>query len=382
MENQKKKILFITGTRADYGKLKPLMKAVEENDSCELYIFVGGMHLLSLFGSTYTEVIKDEYKNIHIAHGLEHSDKMSKNLGNTITHLTKYVDDIHPDMIVVHGDRIDALAGAIVGALNNITVAHIEGGEVSGTIDESIRHAISKFAHLHLVANEDAKRRIIQLGEESESIFVMGSPDIDIMVGDTLPVLDDVKKRYEIGFDDYGILIYHPVTTEYGSAGKKIKTVTDAVLKSNKNYIVIYPNNDLGFEIILDEYSRFKNNKNFTVYPSMRFEYFLTLLKNADFIVGNSSVGIREASIYGIPTIDIGDRQSGRYNSDVLKNIQHAKEDVGDILAAIDRVDKYRIKQMHFGQGDSTEKFIEIISNDDIWNKSLQKKFIDLGIND
>lgn len=378
MPKIKKKIVFVTGTRADYGKLKSPMKAVEENEDFELYVFVTGMHLFSIFGNTYEEVIKEGYKNVYVAHGLTHSDKMSANIGNTITHFTGYIDNIKPDLIVVHGDRADALAGAIVGALNNIAVAHVEGGEVSGTIDESIRHAISKFAHLHFVSNEDSKKRIIQLGEDVANIFVIGSPDVDIMLTKNLPSISEVKKHYEIPFSNYGILIFHPVTTEYGEIGGKIKRVVDAVLKSKKKFIVIYPNSDLGFEIILNEYSRFKDNKNVVLYPSMRFEYFLTLLKNADFIMGNSSAGIRESSVYGVPAIDIGSRQNGRYQLNVLKNIQHVGESVKEILEAINLVDKYRTAGMHFGEGNSTKKFLEIILDESIWKKKLQKKFIDL----
>lgn len=381
MKTAKKRILFITGTRADYGKLKPLMKEVEKSDLHELYIFVTGMHLLNIFGNTYDEVIKDEYKNVHIAFGLTHSDRMSVNLGNTITHLTGYVDNIKPDLIIVHGDRIDALAGAIVGALNNISVGHIEGGEVSGTIDESIRHAITKFSHLHFVSNEDAKKRVLQLGEEENNIFVIGSPDIDIMLNKDLPSLHEVKKHYEIDFDNYGILIYHPVTTEYGEIGSKIKILIEAILKSKKKYVVIYPNNDLGYEIILNEYAQLKNNKDFVVHPSMRFEYFLTLLKNAEFLIGNSSSGIRESGVYGIPAINIGTRQNGRFELNVLKNILHVEETVEEILNAINKINKHRLTQMNFGDGSSKNKFINIISSKDIWNKKLQKKFIDLNIN-
>jgi len=374
----KKKMLFITGTRADYGKLKPLMKAVEESEYFELYIYVGGMHLINILGSTYEEVLKEGYKNVYVAYGFTHyANETSLNLGNTISQVTGYVNNIKPDMIVVHGDRIDALAGAIVGALKNIIVAHVEGGEVSGTIDESIRHAVSKFAHLHFVSNKEAKNRLVQLGEDLESIFIIGSPDVDIMISSGLPSLEEVKKRYEINFDNYSIFIFHPVTTEYNELGKNIKIVVDTLIKSNKKYIVIYPNNDLGSEIILNEYYRLKDNKNFILLPSMRFEYFLTLLKNTSFILGNSSVGIREANIYGIPSINIGTRQNGRYKINILKNIQQVSEDVDEILTAINRVDKYKIIQMYFGGGNSTSKFIEIITNNNIWNKKLQKKFFD-----
>jgi UDP-N-acetylglucosamine 2-epimerase (hydrolysing) len=374
----KKKLLFITGTRADYGKLKPLMKAVEENEFLELYIFVSGMHLLSIFGSTYDEVIKGGYKNIYVAFGLTHTYNMSVNLGNTVTYLSGYVENIKPDMIIVHGDRIDALAGAIVGALNNIRVAHIEGGELSGTIDESIRHAISKFAHVHFVSNLDAKKRLVQLGERADCVHVIGSPDIDIMLSENLPSIETVKEYYGIKFKNFGIFIYHPVTTEYESIDKKIENVIEALIRSNKNYIVIYPNNDLGSEIILNKFKSFYGDDRFVVFPSLRFEYFLTLLRNADVMIGNSSAGVRETSIYGIPAIDIGTRQAGRYDVSLVKNIQHVKEDVEQIMKAISQIEKFRKNQMYFGTGNSTQKFMDIILSKEIWEMELQKSFVDL----
>lgn len=378
MSKNKKKIMFITGTRADYGKLKSLMKEIEKNELFELFIFVSGMHLLKIFGSTYDEIVKDGYKNIYIAYGLYHSDKMSINLGNTISQLTGYVDNIKPDMIVVHGDRIDALAGAVVGALNNILVSHIEGGEISGTIDESIRHSITKFAHLHFVSNSEAQKRLVQLGEKSDDIFIIGSPDIDIMMKDNLPTIEEVKIHYNITFDKYALFMYHPVTTEYVEISKKIKNIVDAVIESNLNYIIIYPNNDLGSEIILNEYTRLNNKQKFLIYPSLRFESFLTLLKNADFMIGNSSAGIRETCVYGIPAIDIGSRQNGRYNLNIIKNIQKIKENKDEILLAINNSANYRIKQQYFGDGTSKEKFIKVLESKRIWENPLQKKFIDI----
>lgn len=377
-----KKIIFLTGTRADYGKLKSLMKKVEESDKFELHVFVTGMHMLQKYGSTYHEVEKDEFKNIYkyINQKSSSNHQMDIALSNTIVGLSNYCDEISPDMVVVHGDRLEALAGAIVGAFNNIKVMHIEGGEVSGTIDESIRHSITKMAHFHLVANEEAKKRIMQLGEKEESIFVFGSPDIDIMYSDNLPSIDEVKEKYDIGFENYAILMYHPVTTELDKLEENIKQVVDAVIESGKNYIVIYPNNDSGSDIILKEYKRFKNNNKFTVYPSMRFEYFLTLLKKCDFIIGNSSSGIREACAYGKVAIDIGNRQKGRYN-ECISNITHVFEEKKDILVAIKQSKNFdEVAMSYFGDGKSDEKFLEIISNDYIWKSNIQKKFIDIDL--
>lgn len=375
-----KKIIFLTGTRADYGKMKPLMLALEKDDHFDVYIFVCGMHLSEKFGSTYREVIKDGYQNVYVAYGLSQTTSTSVNLGNTITALSGYVENIKPDVLIVHGDRMEALAGATVGALHNIVVAHIEGGELSGTIDESIRHAISKFAHVHFVCTEEAKKRLIQLGEESNRIYVIGSPDIDVMMSENLPSFLKSKERYNLMFDHYGILMYHPVTTEYDAVGDHIKEVVDAIISSNRNYIVIYPNNDLGSEIILNEYKRLKGNPRIAIYPSLRFEYFLSLLKNADFMIGNSSAGIRESGIYGIPAIDIGTRQSGRYSEADVKNIQHVSEDCGEILKAIQQVDNYKTSACLFGDGNSTKRFMSIIKQDEFWNIEIQKKFMDLDM--
>ncbi len=370
-----KKILFITGTRADYGKLKALMKSIEESDDFELLIYVSGMHLLEQYGMTIREIYKDGFKNIYPALGQQYTSSMSYNLGNIICNLTGYVNSMKPDMIVIHGDRIEAMAGAIVGALNNVRVAHIEGAEVTGTIDESIRHAVSKFAHFHFVSNEHAKANLIQLGEDAENIYIIGSPDIDVMASSTLPSLDQVRKRYDISFSDYSILMYHPVTTELENIYDHIKAITDAVKKQGGNYVIIYPNNDSGSEIILSRINTLSGLNNFRLLSSMRFEYFLTLLKNARCLLGNSSAGIHEAGFYGIPVIDIGTRQKGRYSINDFANIQWIPEDEEQILEALEKVDAYRKISLGFGTGNSAELFMSVLHSN-IWDKSLQKKFI------
>lgn len=377
MRMDKKKILFITGTRADYGKMKPLMKALDKDEQFSVYVFVCGMHLSETFGSTYKEILKDGYENIYIAYGLSQTQSGSVNLGNTIMCLSGYVDNIRPNMVLVHGDRMDALAGAVVGALHNILVGHIEGGELSGTIDESIRHAISKFAHVHFVCTEEARERLIQLGEEINRIFVIGSPDIDVMMSSNLPELSETKARYDIKFEHYGILMYHPVTTEYDVIGEKIRKVVDAVIQSGQNYVVVYPNNDLGSEVILNEYKRLENDKHFRLFPSLRFEHFLVLLRNTEFIIGNSSAGIRESGIYGVPAIDIGTRQSGRYSASKNTNLQHVSEDVVEITDAIIRTSQYKTASFVFGQGDSTKKFMNIVRQPEFWATEIQKHFVD-----
>lgn len=377
---KKRRIVFLTGTRADYGKIKSLIQVVEDMEGFEACIFATGMHMLSKYGRTYKEILKDGYQNIYTYINQSGKETMDIILSNTILGFGNYVAEMKPDAIIVHGDRLEALAGAIVGAFNNIRVFHIEGGEVSGTIDESIRHAITKFAHYHLVSNDKAKRRIMQLGEAEDNIYVFGSPDIDVMLSDSLPDIDTVRTYYEIPFREYAILMYHPVTTEVDSLQGHIRAVIDGVLESGQNYMVIYPNNDSGTNIILQELERLKGNPRFRVLPSMRFEFFLSLLKHANYIIGNSSSGIREAGVYGIPAIDIGTRQMGRYIAAENQHIIHVEEDVAQIKEAIRQAMNMQIApSFDFGNGNSTEVFRNIITNYAIWEKQVQKRFIDMA---
>jgi UDP-N-acetylglucosamine 2-epimerase (hydrolysing) len=310
-----KSILFVTGTRADFGKLKPLIAEVSNSKDFDYHIFATGMHMLSRYGSTVEEIAQIfEHIYPYLNQDPFGSRGMDLALANTIQGLGHWLREFTVDLIVVHGDRIEALAGAAVGALQNVLVAHIEGGEVSGTVDELLRHSISKLAHLHFVANQSARNRLLQMGEQPESVFVIGSPDIDVMLSTSLPSLDEVKRHYEIPFDNYCIFIYHPVTSELSGLEQRAERMWRALLASHRNFVVIHPNNDSGSEILLRELTRHvKNNARFRPLPSMRFESFLTLMKHADAIVGNSSAGIREAPVYGVPTINIGSRQLNRF---------------------------------------------------------------------
>jgi len=373
----KRKILFITGTRADFGKLKPLIKTVEDSQNFESYIFATGMHMLVKYGSTYDEIRKTGFDNIfpYINQSNNTSSDMDIVLSNTLQGIGHYIREIRPDLIVVHGDRVEAMAGALVGALNNILVAHIEGGELSGTVDELIRHSITKLSHIHFVANEDAKKRLIQMGEYEYSIYIIGSSDIDVMMSNDLPDLPEVQKKYEIIFDDYYIFLYHPVTTEIHDLRTNIETIIDTLVASNLNYVCIYPNNDKGSDIIFESLRLLSNNQKFRLIPSMRFEYFLSLLKHTKAIIGNSSAGIREAPVYGIPTINIGSRQSNRYCYESILNVQ---EDKKEILKTLQHLPTKVRPSQYFGDGKSAEKFIKYLNDSPIWDLSIQKQFNDL----
>ena len=363
----------MTGTRADYGKLKSLIR--EASKYFETHIFVCGMHLLEKHGNTYQEIYRDGFSNICCAENLCPTGQMDIDLAQTIIRLNQYVNDTKPDLLVVHGDRVDAMAGAISGMLNNIPVAHIEGGEVTGTVDEAIRHSISKMAHLHFVANYESKLRLMQLGEQESNIYVIGSPDIDIMLSIESDI-QEIKARYQIPFEKYAILIYHPVTTEVNSIRENVEQLLMATNSSGLNYIIIYPNNDLGSDIIISKIKELEGNQRYKTFKSVVFEDFLCLLKNADFIIGNSSAGVREACVYGVPAIDIGSRQLGRYKKESIKNIQHCYESSQDIASCIKRVNEFRISSRYFGDGNSANQFACILTS--LKEVAVQKRFVDI----
>lgn len=376
----KKKLVFLTGTRADFGKLKSLISITQNNSNYDVHIFATGMHLNSKYGFTVDEIFKSGFSNIYKYINHETIEHMDRTLAKTIDGFSHFINELKPDLIIVHGDRVETLAGAIVGCLNNILVTHIEGGEISGTVDEIIRHAVSKMSHIHLVANKLAKKRLIQLGEKDESIFVIGSPDLDIMNSESLPSLEETKKYYNINFDEFSIAMFHPVTTEYDRITKYAENYINALKQSNKNYIIIYPNNDLGSSEILNEYKQIENNNHFKIFPSIRFEYFLVLLKNSKFIIGNSSAGIREAPYYNIPTIDIGTRQYNRAN---LSSIYHSSYETNDILNAIKEAScnatNLNFEDLeYFGKGKSNYHFLELLENGSIWKIKHQKQFNEL----
>lgn len=372
----KKQIVFLTGTRADFGKLKSLISALQTHAHFEPHLFVTGMHLQHLYGYTLIEVQRSGFKNIHTFENHTHETTMDLTLAKTIEGFSAYIKDLKPDLIVVHGDRVEALAGAIVGSLNNVLVAHIEGGELSGTVDELIRHAVSKLSHIHFVANADAQQRLIQMGELPNSVYVIGSPDMDVMFSPELPSISEVKTYYDIPFNQFALAMFHPVTTEIDEMAIYASAFVTALLESERNYVVIYPNNDLGSGLILKAYERLKNHTHFRIFPSIRFEYFLTLLKHAGFMIGNSSAGVREAPVYGIPTINIGSRQQNRSCNAQLINTGYNSN---QILKAIAGVKAVTLKpQQHFGNGTSAQLFLNVLASEELWHINQQKQFKDI----
>lgn len=366
-------LLFISGTRADYSKLQPLIEAAKQVPGIDPSVFVTGMHMLQRYGSTHKEIEpvgEYDYRFINQSSSDDEYLKLSK----TVQGIGDYLREVPTDIIVVHGDRIEALAGAIVGVLMNTLVAHVEGGEVSGTQDESLRHAISKLAHIHFVANEEASSRLESLGEDPERIFTIGSPELDLMNSRNLPSLEEVCSRYNIPFTDYGIAILHPVTTELDRTGRDAEEFVEALNTSPLNWIVIESNNDQGSALIRKQLSLLAGSEKARVLPSMRYPYFLTLLKNSQMILGNSSTGVREAPHYGVPAVNVGTRQSGRASSPMIMNVPCLNREIQEAIGWALSVE--RVSDKNFGDGNSAKRFRSIISSEEIWSTPIQKRLV------
>ena len=375
ISNKKKKIIFVTSTRADFGKLKSLIKILKTRKEFEVYIVITGMHVIPKFGNTYLEVKKYFRSNIIKFKNQSLGDRLEIILTKTSEKFSKIVKNMNPDLIIIHGDRVEALACAIVGSLNHILTAHIEGGEVSGTIDDTIRHAVTKLSHVHFVGSSSAKNRIIKMGEIKKHIFNIGSPDIDAIANKKLPDIENVRKRYSIKFKSYSILLWHPVTSKINTLKEDTNALIRFIDKLNENFIIIYPNNDPGSKIIFNCYEKIKNIR-YNILKNLRFENFLTLLKNANFIIGNSSSAIYEAPILDTPAINIGNRQYKRINSKVIKNLDINKLSTFKLYKFLQ---SYKpIKKKFYGYGNSDKKFLNALHKTSFWEIPKQKFFSDI----
>ena len=210
-----KKIVFVSGTRADYGKIKNLILKSQKIKDFQSHVFVTGMHNMNKYGLTYLQLYSDKIKNISRFHNQKTNDRISNIVSKTIVGFSNYLIRTRPDLVIVHGDRVETLACAQASILNNFKVAHIEGGEITGSLDEIIRHSITKLSHVHFVSHDKAKKRLLQMGEKKDSIFNIGSTHLSLIKSKNLPDLLSVKKKYNIKFEKYAILILHPINHDH-----------------------------------------------------------------------------------------------------------------------------------------------------------------------
>ncbi|WP_395542082.1 UDP-N-acetylglucosamine 2-epimerase [Neotabrizicola sp. sgz301269] len=371
-----RQILFLTGTRADFGKLEPLAAAARDAGH-DVAFFVTGMHMLDRYGLTKLEVARMPGVEVHDFVNQRPGDPQDIVLAKTVMGFSDYVTEHRPDLVVIHGDRIEALAGALVSATNYIRSAHVEGGEVSGTIDEVFRHCNTKLCTHHFVSSEGAKKRVMALGEPGDSIHVIGSPELDFHAKPSGVTLEEVKARYAIPFDDFGIAVFHPVTSEQATMGAQARALFAALEASGRNFVVIAPNNDPGSEAIFAVLDALPKAR-FRVLPSMRFAHFSELMKSAAVMVGNSSAGVREAPFLGLPSLDIGTRQANR--SDAGSVTACEAFDTPTIAAFLSQMWGQRHpRDAGFGQGLAADRFAEVLADPAFWGRSLQKAFADGG---
>lgn len=365
-------ILFVTGTRADYGKLAPLATVVRDA-GFDVSFFVTGMHMMARYGLTKTEVHRMSGVRVHEFLNQRPDDPQDIVLAKTVIGFSDFVQEMHPDLVVIHGDRIEATASALVTATNYIRSAHIEGGEVSGTIDEVLRHCNTKLASHHFVSSDDAARRVQALGEPPEYIHVIGSPELDVHGMDSGVTLDEVKRRYEIAFDDYGICTFHSVTSEPDTMGQQAEAFFAALQDSRRQFVVIAPNNDPGSHCIFAVIDKLPKAQ-FRVIPSLRFNYFSELMKNAACIVGNSSAGVREAPFLGIASLDVGSRQTNRALSPTVTAVM-ASDRTGILDFMANRWGARFPRHCAYGQGLASTRFLEVLQRAEFWDSPLQKTF-------
>ena len=384
----KKKICLVTGSRAEYGMLKNLIKKLKNDKNINLKILVTGMHLSRDFGNTYKEIVKDGFKiekKINILNSSDSPKAISTATGKGIMQFASIFKSMKPDLLIILGDRYEIFSSAIAAYFQLIPIAHISGGGVTlGAFDDSLRHSISKMSWYHFVANSLNKKRVIQLGEDPKRIFVTGSVGVDVLRNTRLHSKKIIEKKMNFKFNKKNLLItYHPVTLEKNTSAVHFKQILSALsaLKDTK-LIFTFPNSDTNGRIIIKMIKKFvSSRKNDSVhFKSMGHTNFLSVLKQVDCLVGNSSSGILEAPSFKIPTINIGDRQEGRSKTSSVVDCKPIKK---EILKSIKKIysKKLRKKLINtknpYESKNSSDKIFKIIKKT-VLPSNLKKKFYDL----
>jgi UDP-hydrolysing UDP-N-acetyl-D-glucosamine 2-epimerase len=378
-----KTICFVVNSRANYARIKSAIVAAKKNRNFNTVVVLGASGLLFNYGSIEPIMKEDgievDFKVYSVVSG-DFPELMAKTTGLAIIELSSIFAQIHPDFVVSIADRYETLGTVIAASYMNIPVIHTQGGEISGSIDESVRHACTKLSHVHFPATEQSAKVIEQLGEDPKSIFVTGCPSIDVVKQATDAPISNVLSKYkgvgnEINCDSEYILVsQHSVTTSYLNARDQILQTLNAVQKLDRQTIWLWPNIDSGSDAIsklLREFREQHSENKITFYRNFSAEDYARILRNCSCIIGNSSSGIRESAYLGTPSVIVGDRQFGREHG---KNVIFVKHDSNEIFkAALQQIrhGKYESSDL-FGTGDSGEKMISIIEN---FMPSIQKVF-------
>ena len=363
-------ILLVTERRADYSRFKPILEILSKDTRFKFELCVTGLHLLEEHGKTIDEIVSDGFKVDHTFEMfLEETDTISsmvRSLANAITNLSYIIDDTKPDIILSGFDIAANLAITIAGAHMNIPVAHIQGGEVTGTIDESIRHAMSKFAHYHFAANQDACMRLIKMGEREDCVFNVGCPSIDAL----LDVKDDKTCLDKFNLiQPFYLVLQHPVTTEYDKSRFQMSETLKALERIEEDVLIVLSNNDAGYSVMMEEVKK----TNFKTVETLSLNDYVNLLKRSEGLIGNSSSGIHETNTFNIPTVNIGTRQNGRLRSDNIIDVPH---DAEEIVRGIQKARSIKGKSFEklYGIGNSSKNIVEHLASISLDPSVVQKE--------
>ena len=373
----KRKITVTTGTRADYGLLRPILHRISSNKKLELYLLITGTHLSKQHGYTINEIKKDGFK-VYSAFSMmpktEFNYSISEMVGHGIIQFSKIFKKIKPDINIILGDRDEMFSSAISAYHMNIPNVHIHGGDVSGGIDEYTRHAISKISNIHFTATKKSMERVLKMGENPKYVFNTGSPAIDEIVEHKITSKKELQKKYDLKLNGNEIiLIQHPITTQSELSKIQMKNTLNALTKFNKTIIVIAPNSDLGNKKIFEQIKLFsKKNPLIRLYLNFPRSDYLGLLKHVGILVGNSSSGIIEASYFNTKVIDIGIRQKGREKG---PNVINCNTDEKSIKNSIEYALKLKTKKSTiYGNGNSSKKIVKILEKIKIDKSLIQKQ--------
>ena len=384
----RKKICVFIGSRANYSSLIPIINYIKKSRKLKLQIMVGASAILEKYGDIRELLNKNGHKNYDEVNFLIEGtslNSMAQSAGLGIIEISNCLKRLKPDALLIVGDRFEMLSAAIAASYMNIHIIHTMGGEISGSIDESIRHAITKLAHIHFPANEDAKNRIIKLGEDPKFIFNFGCPRLDTIkksiVKNNNNYIQDILNKEGVGSKidfklPYILVLQHPVTTEFHNNILNINKTLKAISNIDIQKIILWPNSDAGSDQISQQLRKFKENKyleNIRFFKNFDFEIFSKLLFKASCVVGNSSSGIRDCSFLGTPVVDIGTRQKNRKK---FKNVITVDNNSDHIYKAIIKQIKKRYPRSYiYGKGDSGLRIVKKLEN--IIFPSIQKKFFD-----
>lgn len=380
-----RKICIVVASRANFSRIRNVARIIDQDDSCELQLVVGGSALLYEYGKVQ-DIISSEFsiaaRPSFVISGNTPSE-MAKSTGLAIIELTTIFDALKPDIVLTVADRYETMATAISASYMNIPLAHTQGGEITGSIDESVRHAITKLAHIHYPCTDQAAARLFQMGESKESVFLTGCPSIDIAqeaLNSFDPTLDLFHKYGGSGAslswdDDFLVVLQHPVTTHYLSSAEEIQHTIDAVVKSDMPVCWLWPNVDAGSDAISKRLRELKaHNHKIRFFRNFAPVDFLHLLLKSSMLVGNSSVGIRECSYLGVKAVNIGDRQSNRERGpNVIDVAPNSSEILDAIKLQINLPQPNRVKI--YGNGNSSALIAQSLIND---RPSIFKTFTDV----